>query len=118
MTIELTARERAVLDHKLIIETPEQWVARNVARVGEAQTREWLDAKVQRWQFHYLAEVTTDGDLYRDAKWNYAHDSAHDDNDAMARAAAEKQRREAEREEIVAEAVRRIRATEASARAR
>lgn len=64
----LTDFERAVLAHVLIIETPDEWVARNEARVGRQKTRAWLNAKVARWRGDYLRADKTD---YKTAKQRY-----------------------------------------------
>lgn len=70
--ITLTDHQRRVMDHVLIIETPDEWVARNLASVGEKRTQEWLDAKVKRWEADYLTAKAEEG--YRDAKGRHALD--------------------------------------------
>lgn len=74
--IKLTDHQRRVMDHVLIIETPDEWVARNLASVGEKKTRVWLDAKVGRWEAAYLTAKAEEGERYRDAKGRHAFDVA------------------------------------------
>jgi shikimate kinase len=75
--IVLSEEERNVLDHNLIVETPEHWVARNVAAVGAKKTRERLDAKVARHKPDCERCMAEEGEFYRDAKWHHAYDTAH-----------------------------------------
>lgn len=71
MPIMLTEYERNVLAHVLIIETPEEWVARNEALVGIEKTRARLNAKVNRWQSSYETAITKGGVNYKtaNARW-------------------------------------------------
>lgn len=72
--IELTDEESGVLDHVLIIETPQHWVARNVAAVGEEETRRRLDAKVARHKPDCERCKKEEGKDYRNAKQRHADD--------------------------------------------
>jgi shikimate kinase len=75
--IVLSEEERDVLDHVLIVETPEHWVARNVAAAGARKTRQRLDAKVARHKESHDQARAEEGTFYRDAKWHRAYDTAH-----------------------------------------
>lgn len=74
--IVLTAHERDVMNHVLLLEEPEEWIARNIRNHGEPQTRVWLDAKVKRWEPIYLAAKESEGAGYRTAKQRHAADTA------------------------------------------
>lgn len=105
--IVLTDEERAVMDHVLIVETPEHWVARNVAEHGVDQTREWLDAKVARHKPDCEHRMKEDGPNYKNAKQLHAEELQRQQADMQAEVAtlrkAQADRNAALKAEILAE---------------